>query len=323
MMRISITSYPRLHFSLIDLSACGYRTYGGVGITLDTLPMILTVETSPFLNLSSLVAVGYEQNEIHALTHLINKVAFEHGFLNFPNLVIATGVLRHMGLGSGTRVVLSLLESLFLLNAAPADPASLQQLSGRGGASGQGLHLYFHGGICLDIGHPKGTNEFTSSDAKIHDGALPLVIGSGSVPAWPIHLLFPENSKPIAAEIEDTYFRECPPLPDVAVWEASYLSLFGVFGGAISSDYSSFTRAIQRLQDLPWKAGEIALQRATHGGFMAELRSAGVDAIAMSSFGPALFCFGSDSVISDIAKQHSATHIVTLTRNTGRVIAHA
>jgi len=321
-MKISICSYPRLHFSLIDLSADGYRMYGGVGMAISAFPIALTFEPSQTTDLSVLKLFRFNDIEIKTLEELARSVMHTRSLKRGIRLISSSPITRNYGLGTSTRIALSLVEALLILNEEVATMESILRLSGRGGASGIGAHTYFHGGACLDIGRRRDGQGFASSEARGPSSDRPLVVGVTAVPDWPLQILLPRLPA-VSPEIENAYFSTATPLSKEAVHEAAYVSLFGVFGGIASSDYPVFCRALNRLQALPWKRGEISL----HGDELLKIiqyaNENGADAVAMSSFGPTLACFGAvrEAGLGVIVEKQQI--INTRPRNAGREISLA
>jgi beta-ribofuranosylaminobenzene 5'-phosphate synthase len=223
-------------------------------------------------------------------------------------------------------VALSIVEAALLLNEVAIDDELVRRISGRGGASGVGLHSYFQGGLSLDIGRQRTSGKFESSDTQNGKFALPLTVCATSTPSWPAVLVMPKE--PIAVDLkkEAEFFELNTPLDDASVYEAVYTALFGVFGGAVSGDFSSFCRALTRLQELPWKAAETALHGVAFGETVQFIRCRPEVAVIMSSLGPTLACFSPNSLT--LAEELSATLpdfsvLLANPRNVGREVLNA
>lgn len=320
---VVVKSFPRLHFSLLDLSAAGYRAYGGIGMVVDAVPLTMSFEASSAADMGALASSGYAANEIGKLEATIANAAHISGCEKQPRLTSVKGAMRHFGLGVGTRVALSSIEALFLLNGRTAAPPVLQKLSGRGGASGVGLHGYFEGGLCVDIGRTRSAGKFESSDAQPGPAELPLLACACKVPLWQMHLVIPTAIPAVSQEQEDAYFTVSTPIPEQAVHEAVYTALYGVYGGAASNEYGTFCRALNRLQELPWKQGEVALHGLPLATLLVELRKQGADAVAMSSLGPSVLCVGNLVDPGSLANVCGASVISTQPRNSGREVSVA
>ena len=325
-MMLTIRSFPRLHFSLIDLSASGFRMYGGIGMCIDALPIGLTYTATTKTDLSLLLDNGYLDVEILKLENRLIKTQQNLTLQSGVKLIAASGIQRHLGLGSGTRVALSCIEALLNVNNVHADEKLIKECSGRGGASGVGLHSYFHGGLSLDIGRKRNHNEFKSSD--IQDGvfSLPITVCSNNALKWPIVLVIPKLAIPLSIERENEFFSAITPLDDLTVNEAAYTALFGIFGSAASEDYKTFCVAINHMQSLAWKKAETTI----HGEeFVSQVRDIyekfGAAAI-VSSLGPTIACFSTDheKLIKQLEFALPDSNLITAyPRNEGREILYA
>lgn len=320
-MTVTITSFPRIHFSLLDLSADGYRMYGGIGMAIQALPLRLQFEAAHEVDMSALREHSYDSDSVRKIELTVEAAAALHGLSTSLRLTGVTGVMRHMGLGSGTRVALSAVEAIFAMNNMDAPHRLVMQRSSRGGASGIGLQTYFEGGLCLDIGRPRIPGLFQSSDMQAGSFELPTVACTTPMPNWPMYLVLPTKISPVTQDQENNYFSKATPISDAAVHEAVYVALFGLYGGARSNDYGAFCRALNRLQQLPWKQGEIALHGAQFVKVSQLLVDGGANAVGMSSLGPAMICFGELSSTALVAISEAAKVISITPRNSGREIS--
>src|SRR6187397_3143910 len=66
---------------------------------------------------------------------------------------LLTDIYEHVGLGTKTAVILGALQAAAIASGYKVSRAELQLLSGRGGASGVGIHAFFIGGLVIDAGH--------------------------------------------------------------------------------------------------------------------------------------------------------------------------
>ncbi|WP_157354090.1 beta-ribofuranosylaminobenzene 5'-phosphate synthase family protein [Aromatoleum toluclasticum] len=318
---ISITVYPRLHLSLLDLSENGYRRNGGVGFAIDTPLSTLRFEASPVTDLGVLRQVAFSEEEVDKLADRIDRIRAEHGLASTIRLKSVTPFSRHSGLGSGTAICLSCVESMFLINGQNAERYQLQELSGRGGVSGIGLNVYFDGGLVCDLGRSTKSAPFIPSDAIDSPSELPLPLVALPMPSWDIGILIPRNIDPLTLEQEiDLFSRTCP-LPAKSVYEMVYHTFFGVVASVIEHSKVQFASAVCALQDCKWKAVEIRCYGAPMLSYITTLKQLGCDAVGMSSVGPALFFLAEDfdRTFSSIASEFPSDLLIrTRPRNRGR-----
>lgn len=318
---ISITVYPRLHLSLLDLSENGYRRNGGVGFAVDTPLSTLRFEDSPVTDLEALRQVEFSADEIGKLTDRIERIRAEHGLSSTIRLKSVTPFSRHSGLGSGTAICLSCVESIFLVNGQHAERHQLQELSGRGGVSGIGLNVYFDGGLVCDLGISANSAPFIPSDAIDSPGELPLPLVSIPMPSWDIGILIPRNIDPLTLDQEVDLFSKTCPLPAQSVYEMVYHTFFGVVASVIEHSKVQFSSAVCALQDCKWKADEIRFYGAPMLSYITTLKQLGCNAVGMSSVGPALFFLAEDfnRTFSSIASKFPSDLLIrTHPRNRGR-----
>ena len=320
---ISITVYPRLHLSLLDLSKNGYRRNGGVGFSIDTPLSTLRFEASAVTDLKELRQVAFSEAEVDKLADRIERIKTEQGLTFTIRLKSVTPFFRHSGLGSGTAICLSCVESLFLVNGQHAERKKLQMLSGRGGVSGIGLNVYFDGGLVCDLGRSTHSEPFIPSDAIDYPSELPLSLVALPMPDWDIGILIPGNINPLTLEQEiDLFSRTCP-LPAQSAYETVYHAIFGVVASVIGHSKVQFASAVCALQDCKWKAGEIRSYGTQILSYITTLKQLGCDAVGMSSVGPALFFLAEDfdRMYSSLASRFPSDLLIhTRPRNRGRDI---
>lgn len=322
-MEILINSYPRIHISLLDMTAAGYRLFGGIGFAIDALPIELVTRASSTLDINSLASAGYSAGEISKISERLHAISKKGNFFKKFFLESITKHARHSGLGTGTQLMLSLTEALLALNGT-TNRETIQEFSGRGGASGVGIQTYFDGGLVLDIGRPRRgvAPVFLPSNCAGQMNERPYAIGRiGQVP-WLCGIFVPNDVPPIDAATERSFFERFTPAPPAEVHQTVYDAIFGIYGGAASLDAPSFSAAINSIQQLHWKRNEIHLHGGSITRYMSELRDMGASAVGMSSFGPCLYYFGgeTESIANRLHNKYPGTiSICTTIRQTGRI----
>ncbi len=318
---IRIDVFPRLHLTLIDLAANGYRRNGGVGFAIDTLLATLIFRSSNTTRLLPLSEREYGISEIESLTNRLETIRSQLHFKQGVALVNVSPFRRHCGLGAGTAITLACIEALFIANNARVDPNELQRISGRGGTSGIGVNTYFTGGLVFDLGREIDGSEFVPSESAIDSGYVPLMCNQIPMPAWPIGFFSPSRIQSIDVEEEARFFRNTCPIPQSAVYETTYHVVFGILAAVLANRFDSFCESVNALQDCFWKSAEISIYGEEVSGLMAELRGLDCQAVGMSSLGPGLYFLAKDfdRVFTAVNKQFPNENIVaTLPRNMGR-----
>lgn len=295
-MQITITSYPRIHISLLDLTSKGHRLYGGIGFSFNGLSISFEITSTSKLDIDAFEGVGYSTKEIDAIRRQLTQISTKHGFNRSIALKSVSPHFRHSGLGTGTQVRMALTEALSHCNGR-FDQETISRLAGRGGASGVGVHTYFDGGLVLDIGRPRRSEDaaFLPSNKSENPDERPLKLGHVSSIPWACGIFLPMDVPCIHADAEEAFFKTATPAPEADVYKAVYEAVFGVYGGAASSDFDAFTKGINNLQNLHWKKSEILLHRGLIDGYIKEIKELGAQAVGMSSFGPCIYFFGKNT----------------------------
>ena len=149
--KIRISPNQRVHVTLIDLSESGYRKNGGAGFAVKNPDFYLDFEASPnfAVDLSELERHDYSGDELQRLVNSLTVTRDRLGLTRGIRLIKASGVYRHLGLGSGTAVAMSCVEALLALNGFKYSLEDLIRHSRRGGTSGVGVNLYLAGGFVV------------------------------------------------------------------------------------------------------------------------------------------------------------------------------
>lgn len=318
-----ITVYPRVHLSLLDLSAGGYRKNGGIGFAVDSPLTTLEFKRSGAVDLSRLLNYGFSSTFVSEIEQRIARCSRAHGIHDAISLETITPFQLHQGFGAGTAISLACIEAAFLVNRVDVTRDYLIRMSGRGGASGIGIATYFDGGLVCDVGRKADSSPFLPSDAVRQPCELPLMLVGRSMPDWEIGVVVPKTETASSIEIEEDFFSKVCPLSLAEVQDAVYHSIFGIAAAAMSSDFAQFCAAVNALQKCTWKNAEIARYGSQVSNLMRDLRDLGCDAVGMSSFGPALFFLSAEfEEVFQKVKQRYEREVVLRTRprNSGREV---
>ncbi len=291
---IKITVPARIHITLFELGADGYRRNGGIGFSVNHSSVELTFVTNGSTSLELLRTIGFDDGEIDALTRKIDSAKSSFSFEHSIQLIHAKSIGRHVGFGSGTGVALAHVEALGILNKAHLSQSTITQLSGRGGTSGIGISTYFSGGFIFDAGREFDNVEAKSSDDVSTVEKAPLVVMRHDMPSWPIGIFTAEDLEPISIEKERHLFASKLPLTMSQVESTTYHGVMGALVSVVDQNYSAFCRAINNIQRCEWKQQEIALSGSILSRHMTVLRGLGCDAVGVSSLGPTLYFLSND-----------------------------
>lgn len=326
-LNIVVSVPSRVHMTLIDLGQHGYRRNGGIGFAVESPARDFMFSRTTDFDIRKLVELGYVRDDISQLRLVLADAKRKYGMHYSITLDSAKGSGRHIGTGSGTAVTLACLEALFHLNGIPIEPIELAQLSGRGGASGIGIHTYFYGGFVVDIGRKFDKCMIKGSDETQNHIKLPQLLTRYSMPNWRIGLLFPPLP-PLTHAQEKSVFESLStnPIPLLDVCETSYHCLFGSTAAVVTADFESFCDSVNALQKTAWKIREINAHGNVIASIMERMRNLGCDCVGLSSMGPGLYFLATefDKVKRIIAEEFPEAQIVsTIASNHGREINDA
>lgn len=312
-----LTAWPRIHLGLLDCGETTPRVFGGSGISLETESECTRLEVSTatsfqLCGLEQLDERGQQMVE-ESIARLTTKVPLA------PIRVNMTRVIRqHVGLGSRTATILGTLRAISLGAGVSLRTKDLQEFSGRGGASGVGIHTFFTGGFVADSGRKRSPQtKILPSGAQIAS-LLPLLSVHSQVPnSWVFWLVLPEGSR-LHGESEVAFFKENSPIPDEEVIEAIVLTHHGIVPAIIEGDLPAFASALKGLQTVGFKRREIDGQSKELRSLLTGLLEIKDVAAGMSSMGPLIFA------VSDSADNSARDQITNLSQEYGaRILASA
>jgi beta-ribofuranosylaminobenzene 5'-phosphate synthase len=279
-----IRAYPRIHIALIDLGNATSRRYGGCGFTLDWPPVEVSVSDGE----AQLIAPGLEARarcEIDVALHGLREA--------YKLREAKTAVLRlppqHVGFGTKTALVLSVLQSHSLHHRQSVPIEELQRLSGRGGASGVGIHSFFTGGLIVDAGQPATVDrDFRpSSFAKLH--AIPPLVARHAIPLkWNVGL-FLTAGRHWSGSSENDFFKQNTPLEARDV----YLTMGAVFHGVLpafaTGDIKLLQKSLLEIHATGFKTRELNSQSSSVKSLYHALATCNKWAVGLSSMGPLVY----------------------------------
>jgi len=123
--------------------------------------------------------------------------------------------------------------------------------------------------------------------------APPPIIARYDFPDWDILITIPD-CKQISGEEEVNLFQNLCQLPLNEVQTLSHIILMKLLPALVQRDLKYFGDAVDQIQDMAWKKVEVEEQDPIVRLTMAFLRENGACGVGLSSWGPAIFCFGED-----------------------------
>lgn len=134
-----VRSYPRLHTVLLDLGNATNRKYGGAGFVLSGPYLEIEIKLS---ERNQIADDNYmDQREKDDIDYVVNKL----GKYSQDKYYIKIHKIppRHIGLGSKTSLLLSIIKGIQELSNIDLSDRDIIEISGRGGTSGIGVNGFF------------------------------------------------------------------------------------------------------------------------------------------------------------------------------------
>ena len=148
---ISIKVHARLHMGFYDLTHNLTRTqknFGSIGLALENPVTEMVASAADKLEIFGDVDAKSRENIIKIAQNLQKSINLQTSL----SLRIGSIIPSHVGLGSGTQLVLSLVSLFNQVYNLNLTQAQIAQLSGRGARSGIGLGAFEQGGFLVDAG---------------------------------------------------------------------------------------------------------------------------------------------------------------------------
>jgi beta-ribofuranosylaminobenzene 5'-phosphate synthase len=318
---LSLAAYPRLHLGLLDLGKSTPRKYGGIGLAIDDLPLVLKVEEAESFSL-----IGFDRLDRAAVEDVKRATMRLLEVIDPPKarIILEAAPMQHIGLGSKTSLILAVLEATRLAGGNRLPHSDIQRLSGRGGTSGVGVHVFFRGGLIVDGGHlSKGQRDYRPSSATRPSRLPPVLIAEPVPQTWAFSLILPEGIR-LAGNSELRFFADNTPIPDREVDRAMSIAYHGLAASVIEDDLHTFRESLAEFHTTGFKRRELMAQTEGTKNLFHQLEEETSAAVGMSSLGPLIYtaCTASDErTLQDVqvrAARNGASMLgVFPARNTG------
>lgn len=284
-MKVIVETPARLHLGFIDLNGrCG-RMFGSIGVAIErprwVLETCLAAQTE---------ADGHAGREIRKILDRLRRLLS----LGAGVAVRTTEAIpRHVGLGSGTQLELSVAFAVSRLVGQPLPVVELARILRRGRRSGIGVAAFEKGGFVVDAGQPwRSASRRRLGSVDGH--AIPPVVFQRALPEdWYFVVVFPAGEAGLSGRREERVFRALPRMGEAVVGRISRLTLMKVLPGVLTDDIRGFGEGITEIQRLigeffaPYQGGVYA---TSTGRRVAELAlKRGAYGVGQSSWGPTVY----------------------------------
>ncbi|WP_247000967.1 beta-ribofuranosylaminobenzene 5'-phosphate synthase family protein [Halosolutus gelatinilyticus] len=314
MTTVTVSAGARLHVGFQNLSLARERLYGGIGIGLDEPRLTVTAEPAATVDADDPLAQEYARRAADVLDVSGVSIAMEER------------LSRHVGLGSGTQIALSVLAAT--ARAHDLDPRTRDRAPamGRGGRSGVGVATFEDGGFVVDAGHP--TNRFTTEPPAEGDWTVPPVVARHDLPTeWRFLVVAPDADPGRSGEDEDASMRSVVERADPAVAdEIAGVVTRKLLPAAAEGRLEAFGEAIAEIgrKNGAWYAdAQGGVFRPPAGALVESLSDCPVlSGVGQSSWGPVVYGV-TDAAHADEAERAARTALDELDLGGGVLLARA
>lgn len=291
---VVVTAGYRVHLGFYRFYDPPY-IYGSLGVSLSNPRLTLRVSVKEGSGIQVTTPTEESRDLIrHILTSLdVNDIS----------VTLNGYVEHHVGLGSKTRITMSLLRALDALNLINVPIDVLARRFGVGSVSAVGMYSFIKGGFVADTGK-----------LIVREEGPNLLLSLKVPEEWHVVLCIPQDKRGLSEKEEEPILREIRPHPK----QDALYTLFTRLVTAIPlRDYYTFARALTKLQVL---TGEY-FSKHQGGIFCCSesqeiakiLEKSGALGVGQSSWGPAVYGF-----VDGAAKaKHIASEVIKLSREVG------
>jgi beta-ribofuranosylaminobenzene 5'-phosphate synthase len=287
MKNITVITPSRIHIALIDLNGSLGKIDGGIGLSLSSPGFRISAEYADETTIEA-------PEDILPRAERVLEFLRENCAIGQASIRIEESIPSHVGLGSGTQLSLGLAQTLCKLYKMELSHQEIAFMVGRGGTSGIGVAAFSYGGFIVDGGHKFSEEKSSFLPSSASRGVKPPpVIARYNFPEWDILITIP-NCKHISGNQEVKLFQSLCPLQLSEIQKLSHIILIKLLPALVQQDLEYFGHAIDQIQDIGWKKVEVEEQDPIIRQTMSFLRENGGYGVGLSSWGPAIFCFGQD-----------------------------
>jgi beta-ribofuranosylaminobenzene 5'-phosphate synthase len=280
-----IVARPRIHVSLADMGFASLRAFGGIGFSIEQPLTVFQFEQCSGIEIRGLQVLDEEGRA--DLTQVIERMKNDQGEMHF-RVILKEVPPQHVGFGTKTSLALALVAGVNAFRSTGWSVEQMQKLSGRGAASGIGIHSFFTGGAIWDVGHrANATEHLLPSGSTTVTGIPPLGARIPFPAAWRVMLLLPAE-RPMTGGEEIKFFVENAPVPRLEALSTMAALYHGVLPAILLGDYGALVSALGEVHRLGFKARELGKWSLQLQTTVAALSKDGF-AAGLSSVGPLIY----------------------------------
>lgn len=301
MRKIRLKTPSRIHCCLINESGYHNRIDGGFGFSISDPYWEVEITR----NTQNAFRGPLDEDFRNLGTELINVIDKLYG-TGCYEVNITKKVDPHIGLGSKTGFLMTILSGIQKLNDLELDLKEVSTLIKRGGTSGIGIHTFKTGGFTIDVGRKFPLEKSHFSPSRHSSATPPKALLNINLHGWKI-ILFCIEGKTIHGDNEMNIFKKHCPVPDNETAAIGNITFFRILPSLLELDNKELNRGLIEIQDLGFKKIEWQYQNLATKKFRRLWAERFPDiALGLSSFGPTTYCVVpnemSELIITEVKK---------------------
>ncbi len=276
MRSVMVRAGLRLHLGFYRFNDPPFE-YGGLGLAIEEPSLSITLAEEGKSELSGWVA------------DIALRVLREVGIGGNVHVNVEGFLSRHVGLGTTTRLILSLLKAAYLMKGEAVDLPTMAWRLGRGRVSGVGVWTFIYGGMVVDSGRTQGIER------------VPPPVSHTYLPStWRAVVALPVIEGYSVSEASEEPVMRKPnkhPKQDVL-----YSAVTRLLSAAHLGLFNEFVMSIEKIQELTgeyfsrWQGGIYCCEQSR---VLAErMRELGLHGVGQSSWGPTVYGFASTDKVA-------------------------
>jgi beta-RFAP synthase len=271
---VCVEAHARLHFGVLDLRGARGRWFGGIGASVSSPSLLLSVTRAG--------AVSVEGEDASRVAEFARRFLRHHGIDAGARIRVHRGLPAHAGLGSGTQLALAVARALAEIYGCTTEPRELARAVGRARRSAIGTWTFAGGGLVVEGGRRPGRDE-----------CGPLIARLPFPPEWRCVVAVPDGPPGLSGAEEADAFAGLKKPPERDAERAAHLVLMTLLPALADADLDMFGRALTEIQEITgqWFAEAQGGTFAPGQGrdLVRRLAEWGAAGVGQSSWGPAVY----------------------------------
>ena len=284
-----VEAAARLHLGMLAVARDSARRFGGLGVSVGRPAVVL--EAHPAGELSAEGADAERALTFARRCH--DALALAGG----AHLRVVEAIPQHVGLGSGTKLALAVVQALATLEGRDVDPPALAEAVGRAARSAVGMWTFALGGLVVEGGHQPAVER-----------PAPLLARYPMPEEWRAVLVLRAAEPGLSGAAEEQAFRRLAPAPERSAVIAQ-LVLTALLPALVERELEEFGAALTRIQQLVGDSFAAAQGGRFHpraGALVEALLRFGAAGAGQSSWGPTVYgVVGSEAAGRELARRMS------------------